>query len=158
MYLLLVMMRIKIIMIKQRREKMMKIKTNANGVNRLPCFDNFYNVEKDKSLYDVLHGHRDYDHLMKVVEILVDNAQETIEEVGGCDHSVGICYCELIGAYESGKELLRKIAGDEPLGYDSDAVESAMELQARGIEGVVLAEEDEDGNVQYVRPYSYWQR
>lgn len=39
---------------------------------------------------------------------LLAEAKETLEAVGGCDHSVGICACELVRRIEHG-EVVQKM-------------------------------------------------
>jgi hypothetical protein len=36
---------------------------------------------------------------------LLNLAKETLEDIGGCDHQVGICCCGLIKIIEEGEEI-----------------------------------------------------
>jgi hypothetical protein len=44
----------------------------------------------------------------KVFITLWEEGVNFLIETGGCDHSVGICYCGLVGAVEEGFDILRK--------------------------------------------------
>lgn len=52
------------------------------------------------------------DQLVKLLKEHLAESKDTLEAVGGCDHSVGICSCELAGKIEGAEKFLKSI-GEE---------------------------------------------
>ena len=50
--------------------------------------------------------------LIEVVESLLTVAKQTLKDIGGCDHSVGICCCDLIRKIEVAEEVLNAANGE----------------------------------------------
>ena|SRR5690242_12179092 len=49
--------------------------------------------------------------LLAALKAVTDDAEQAIKDIGGCDHSVGICCCDIIGNVEHARTAIAKAEG-----------------------------------------------
>lgn len=96
----------------------------VNCMNIIEKFDigilNYGRIEPDNldgdlcmiSESDLDNFTEQFKELLKALIEAVKEEIENIEEMGGCDHSVGICWCDLKSQIEQHKEIIEKVTDE----------------------------------------------
>jgi hypothetical protein len=64
-------------------------------------------------LKDILYEEEDVEIFFPVARLLARKMRQMLKDLGGCDHSVGICYCSLITSLDYLETAIQKIKGEK---------------------------------------------